>query len=101
MKFKYPIIGAMAILVTVLLSQALLWPCHKSMVESRGGETPRWQFAPIADGARFPRSSHNLCPVEPVPEETPTPDASRSERLQQAREIVLRTSEAIHEGKSP
>lgn len=90
MNFKYPLIGAAAITIVVLLSGALLWLCHGEMVSQRNGRQVVWRFTPLAEGTRFPLSSHRLYPTRPVenePESESTPDfeAAKSRVLKERR----------------
>ncbi|HIB66105.1 MAG TPA: hypothetical protein EYO33_13580 [Phycisphaerales bacterium] len=90
MNFKYPLLGAAAIMIVVFLSGGLLWLCHGEMLSQRNGRQAVWRFIPLAEGTRFPLSPHHLYPIqpvedEPVPEITPDFEAAKSRVLKERR----------------
>ena len=66
MNLKYPLYGAAAIAMAVLLSAGVLWFVHQGLISERSERQAVWRFAPLSDGTRFPLSPHRLYPSAPV-----------------------------------
>lgn len=83
MNLKYPLYGAAAIIVVVLLSAGLLWFVHDGMVSERSEQGAVWRFAPLSEGTRFPLSTHRLYPIAPVVEakEIEQPDLTTARKI--------------------